>query len=379
MTTPNLFSPLNIGPLTVPNRVAAAPMCQYSANDGCASDWHMQHLMTLALGRAGLVVLEATGVERIGRITHACLGLYSDANEASLARVLDAARRVATPDTKWGIQLAHAGRKASTQRPWEGGGPLKAGEDPWVTCAPSAIAFADNYHTPVALDAAGLDRIKAAFCKAAERAARLGFDVIELHGAHGYLLHEFLSPLSNHRTDEYGGSLENRMRYPLEVARAVKAVIPARMALGARITGHEWVQAEPGKPGSGGIDTDEAGALANALQAAGCSYVCVTSGGNVSRAKIAVGPNYQVPFAAAVKAQSTIVTRAVGMIADATQANEIITSGKADQVALARALLDDPRWVWHAAEKLGAAIAYPPQYERAAAKLWPGAKLARAH
>ena len=370
MSTPALFSPLVIGPITVPNRVAVAPMCQYSANDGAASDWHIQHLMQMAMSRAGLVVLEATGVERIGRITHNCLGLYSDLNEAALARALDAARRVATPETKWGIQLAHAGRKASTQRPWEGGGHLTADQDPWATAAPSAVAFAANYHTPHALNAAGLDRIKNAFCQAAVRAARLGLDVIELHAAHGYLLHQFLSPVSNHRTDEYGGSLDNRMRFPLEIAKAVKAVMPPGMALGARITGFEWV--------SEGIDGDEAAAFANAFQTAGGSYVCVTSGGNVSRARIEVKPNYQVPFAAGVKAKSSIVVRAVGMIADPAQANEIVTSGQADQVALARALLDNPRWVWHAAEKLGAHVAYPPQYERSAAKLWPGAALARA-
>lgn len=368
MTTPALFTPLAIGPVTVPNRIAVAPMCQYSANDGAASDWHIQHLMQLAMSRAGLVVLEATGVERIGRITHHCLGLYTDLNEAALARALDAARRVATPDTKWGIQLAHAGRKASTNVPWEGGSSLTATGDAWITVAPSAEAFG-RYTTPAALDAAGMNRVKAAFVQAAVRAARLGFDVIELHAAHGYLMHQFLSPLSNHRTDQYGGSLANRMRFPLEVARAIKAVMPAHMALGARITGHEWVE--------GGIDVAEATAFANALQAEGVTYVCVTSGGNVATAQIAVGPNYQVPFAAAVKSGSTIVTRAVGMIADPQQANDIITSGQADQVALARALLDNPRWVWHAAEKLGATIAYPPQYERAAAQLWPGAQLAR--
>lgn len=368
MTTPALFTPLAIGPITVPNRIAVAPMCQYSANDGAASDWHIQHLMQLAMSRAGLIILEATGVERIGRITHHCLGLYTDLNEAALARALDAARRVATPDTKWGIQLAHAGRKASTNVPWKSGSSLTANEDAWTTVAPSAEAFG-RYATPAALDAAGMDRVKAAFVQAAVRAARLGFDVIELHAAHGYLMHQFLSPLSNHRTDQYGGSLENRMRFPLEVARAIKAVMPAHMALGARITGFEWFQ--------GGIDPAEATAFANAFQAIGGTYVCVTSGGNIAQAQIAVGPNYQVPFAAAVKAGSTIVTRAVGMIADPQQANEIITTGKADQVALARALLDNPRWVWHAAEKLGATVTYPPQYERAAAKLWPGASLAR--
>jgi len=368
MTTPVLFTPLAIGPITVPNRVAVAPMCQYSANDGAASDWHLQHLMQLAMSRAGLVILEATGVERIGRITHHCLGLYTDLNEAALARALEAARRVADPATKWGIQLAHAGRKASTHVPWKGGASLTASEDAWTTVAPSAEAFG-RYAAPAALDTAGMDRIKAAFVQAAVRSARLGFDVIELHAAHGYLLHQFLSPLSNRRTDDYGGSLENRMRFPLEIARAIKAIMPAHMGLGARITGYEWVP--------GGIDTAEATALANALQAEGVTYVCITSGGNVAAAQIAVGPNYQVPFAAAVKAGSTIVTRAVGMIADPQQANDIIASGQADQVALARALLDNPHWVWHAAEKLGATISYPPQYERASAKLWPGAVLAR--
>ena len=237
MTTPGLFTPLAIGPISVPNRVAVAPMCQYSSSDGSALDWHIQHLMTLALSRAGLVVLEATAVERIGRITHHCLGLYTDQNEAALARALDAARRVATPDTKWGIQLAHAGRKASTQVPWEGGRALTTAQDPWGTVSASALPFAEGYHTPAALDHAGLERIKAAFCQAAVRAVRIGFDVLELHGAHGYLLHQFMSPFSNKREDAYGGSLENRIRFPLEIAQAVKAVIPAHVALGGAYHG----------------------------------------------------------------------------------------------------------------------------------------------
>ena len=217
--TPKLFTPLAIGPVSVPNRIAVSPMCQYSADDGAMNDWHLQHLMQLAMSGAGLVMVEATHVERRGRITHHCVGLYSDANEASLARVLTAAKRVAPKGTIFGLQLAHAGRKGSAQRPWEGRGALEAHQDPWSTVAPSAIPFAHGWHTPDALDVAGLARIKEAFVASVERALRLGFTVIELHCAHGYLMHNFLSPLSNTRTDGYGGSPEKRMRFPLDVNR----------------------------------------------------------------------------------------------------------------------------------------------------------------
>ncbi len=366
---PKLFSPLAIGPVTLPNRIAVAPMCQYSAADGCATDWHLQHLMQLAIARAGMVVVEATAVERRGRISHGCLGLYSDANEAALARVLDAARRVAMPGTCFAIQLGHAGRKASCQRPFEGGKPLSAGEDAWQTVAPSAIPFADGWHTPVALDAGGLARVRDAFCQAAERSVRLGFDAIELHIAHGYLLHEFVSPISNKRTDAYGGSPEARMRFPLEVTRAVRAAVPRSIALGARITGSDWTD--------GGLTPEDAGAFARELKAAGLDYVCVSSGGNVATAKIPATPGYQVPFAAKVKAASGLATRAVGLIAAPQQAEAILAEGQADFVALARAFLDDPRWVWHAAERLGAEIAPPPQYARVSRAMWPGAALVR--
>lgn len=366
---PQLFDSLSFGPVTVPNRVAVAPMCQYSANDGAASDWHLAQWTQYALSRAGYVVLEATGVERIGRISHGCLGLYSDACEAAMARMLAAAKLSADPQTKWGVQLAHAGRKGSAQRPWEGGGPLKPEQDPWQTVAPSAIPFHDGWHTPLALDEAGIARVVAAFVEAAKRAARIGFDTIELHMTHGYLMHEFLSPLSNTRTDQWGGSLENRMRMALTVTRAVKAVLPAHMALTARITGSDWMD--------GGVTPDECVTLAKALKAEGVVYACVSSGGLVATAKIPQVAGYQVPFAAKVKAESGIVTRAVGLIAEPHQANEIVASGQADCVALARGLLDDPRWVWHAAEKLGAPLALPRQYERAAPKLWPGAAIAR--
>jgi 2,4-dienoyl-CoA reductase-like NADH-dependent reductase (Old Yellow Enzyme family) len=325
--------------------------------------------MQFAIGRAGMVVVEATGVERAGRISHNCLGLYSDANEAALARALDAARRIAAPGTCFAIQLGHAGRKASCQPPFEGGKPLARGQDPWQTFAPSAIPFAEGWHTPEALDEAGLARIVAAFRQAAERAVRLGFTAIELHGAHGYLLHEFLSPLSNTRTDGYGGSPEKRMRLPLEVARAVRAVVPPTIALGARITGSEWTD--------GGLTPDDAVAFARALKAAGTDYVCVSSGGNVAAARIPLEPGYQVPFAAKVKAGSGLATRAVGLIVTPEQAETVIASGQADFVALARAFLDDARWVWHAAERLGAEISPPPQYARTARSAWPGAALLR--
>lgn len=361
-----LFSPIAIGPVELPNRIAVAPMCQYSANDGSATDWHVQHLMTLAMSGAGLVVLEATGVERRGRITHGCLGLYSDANEYALARAMAAARSVALPGTKFGIQIAHAGRKASTQIPWKGGKPLGAAEDRWQTVAPSALPFAPDWHTPEALDEAGIGRVVQAFVDAALRAVRIGFEVIELHMAHGYLMHEFNSPLSNRREDAYGGTPEKRMAMLFRVAEAVKAAVPAHVAVGARITGSEWVD--------GGLTPEDAAALARGLKDRGIVYADVTSGGNVYNAQIPATAGYQVPFARRVKEGSGIVTRAVGLISDAEQAEEIITSGSADMVALARAILDDPRWPWHAAERLGAEIARPPQYARAAPALWPPAR-----
>jgi 2,4-dienoyl-CoA reductase-like NADH-dependent reductase (Old Yellow Enzyme family) len=329
---PHLFSALELGPVTLPNRIAVSPMCQYSAEDGSATDWHLQHLMQLAITGAGLVTVEATAVERIGRITHGCLGLYSDANEAALARVLAAARKVAAEGTRFGIQLAHAGRKGSCQAPWEGARPLVEGA--WQTVAPSPIAFAEGGPPPAALADAGLERVIAAFRQAAKRAARLGFEVIELHNAHGYLLHEFMSPLSNKRTDAYGGSPEKRMRFPLEVARAVRAAVPRRIALGARITGTDWAE--------GGLTPDDAVAHVMALKAAGFDYVCVSGGGAVPQVKIPLGPGYQVPMAAKVRAETGIATRAVGLIVEPAQAEAIVASGQADFVAMARAFLDNP-------------------------------------
>jgi 2,4-dienoyl-CoA reductase-like NADH-dependent reductase (Old Yellow Enzyme family) len=365
-----LFSPFRLGPLELPNRIVVSPMCQYSADDGCANPvWHRQHWAQFAMSAAGLVVVEATGVERIGRITHGCLGIYSDACEAALARELAAARRLALPGTRFGIQLAHAGRKASAQRPWEGGRPLGLGEDAWPIVAPSAVPFDAGWPLPQALDAAGIVRVRDAFAAAARRAAAVGFDAAELHMAHGYLLHEFLSPLSNRRSDGYDGTLVNRMRLPLEIAQAVRAVVPDRLALGARITGTDWAE--------GGWTVEDAVVLARELKAIGLDFVCVSSGGIHGGVRVPVQPAYQVPLAARVREGTGIATRAVGMIADPVQAEGIVAGGRADQVAMARAFLDNPRWVWHAADRLGAKIAYPPQYARVAAAQWPGARLAR--
>jgi 2,4-dienoyl-CoA reductase-like NADH-dependent reductase (Old Yellow Enzyme family) len=358
-----LFTPITMRGLTCPNRIAIAPMCQYSAVDGSATDWHVLHLGSLSVSGAGLLMIEATGVEAAGRITLGCLGLYSDANEAALALAVKACR-------KWGnmpigIQLAHAGRKASTNVPWLGGKPLAAGDGAWQTVSASAVPFDDGWHAPRALDRAGMARIKAAFVASAERSQRLGIDLIEMHSAHGYLMHQFLSPLSNHRTDDYSGSLENRMRFPLEVAAALRAAWPAEKPFGVRISASEWVD--------GGFSIDEAVVYCRELKAIGVDYICVSSGGNAAKARIPLGPGYQVPLAARIREETGIVTRAVGLIVDPHHAESIVAQGDADIVALARGMLDDPRWPWHAAEALGGTAAYPPQYARSKPPAWPGA------
>lgn len=364
-----LFSPITLGRQTFSNRIVVAPMCQYSAEDGCASDWHLQHWTQLAIAGAGMVVVEATAVERRGRISHGCLGLYSQANVAAMEHALHAARRFGSRQTRFAIQLAHAGRKASCERPWEGGAPLTRDQDAWAVVGPSALPFGENSQVPEALDAAGLERVLEAFVGAARRAVELGFEAIELHCAHGYLLHEFLSPIANQRTDQYGGSLENRLRFPLAVAAAVRAAVPASVALGARITGTDWRE--------DGINEAQATAFASALKTGGFDYLCVSSGAIAPGIKIPVGPGYQVALATRVKQATRIATRTVGMIVSPEQAELIIESGQADMVALARAFLDDPRWPWHAAEALGADIEVPPQYRLGYAKFWPGARLAR--
>lgn len=356
-----LFTPFSIGKLELTNRVTISPMCQYSAVDGTMNDWHLMHLGNLSLSGAALLILEATHVTPEGRITHRCSGLYTDENEAALERVVKFCRSVSP--IMIGIQLAHSGRKGSAQRPWEGRGPLLPAERPWQTLAPSAIPLASGWPEPRALDRAGMEAVKQAFVDATRRAARIGFDLIELHSAHGYLLNNFLSPLSNQRNDEYGGSLENRMRYPLEVFAAMRAAWPG--ALGAKISGTDFAE--------GGWTPDEAVAYARTLKAAGCDYVTVSGGGVVLDAKIPAAPGYQVPFAERVKRETGIVTGAVGLVTDARQAEAVITEGKADFVAMARAMLFDPRWPWHAALALGVDMKYPLQYERCHPKAWPGA------
>jgi 2,4-dienoyl-CoA reductase-like NADH-dependent reductase (Old Yellow Enzyme family) len=362
-----LFSPLRLRGLALENRIVAAPMCQYSADDGSATDWHIQHLGMLSHSGAALVVIEATAVEREGRITLGCLGLYSDENERALKRVVDSVRRYAK--TPIGIQLAHAGRKASVARPWEGGKPLKPEDGAWPTVGPSAVPFDEGWHTPKALSLGEIDRIVGSFVRAAERAERIGLDEVELHCAHGYLMAAFLSPIANRREDEYGGSLENRMRLVLRVAEAVRAVWPKDKPMGARITGTDWLD--------GGFTTDEAVVLARELKARGCDFICVSSGGVAGKVRVPLSPGYQLPAAARIRREGNVTTRGVGLIVTPRQAEAALAEEQADMIALARAMLDDPRWGWHAAEALGGTASYPPQYERVRASAWPGAKLAR--
>ncbi|CAN5298157.1 NADH:flavin oxidoreductase/NADH oxidase [soil metagenome] len=359
-----LFSPLAVGPLTLKNRIVIAPMCEYSAVDGVPQPWHWQHLGKLALSGASLVIVEATGVEASGRISWADTGLWNDDQEAAFARLISDIRTYS--DTPIGIQLAHAGRKASTNPPWiDRGGPADP-DKAWTTFSASAQPFKEGWHTPVSLDDQGMQRVIDGFVQAARRADRAGFDLVELHAAHGYLLTQFLSPISNLRTDDYGGSLENRMRFPLRVARALRDAWPRTKALGARLNGSDWVE--------GGITPDEAVAFGKALHDLGYDYLHLTSGGNVAVAKIPGDqPGYQVPFAAAVKAAiPDAVVIAVGMIIDPHQAEGILTSCEADAVAIARAVLDNPNWPHHAAVALKAPEGLPSQYERAAKSAWPG-------
>ena len=353
-----LFSPYKVAGLELANRIVVSPMCQYSANDGSANDWHMMHLGMLANSGAALVVVEATHVERSGRITHGCLGLYSDDNELALARVIAQCRRAGT--ARFGIQLAHSGRKGSAERPWEGGGALKAGADPWPTMAASAIPFGDNWHVPRVVTEEDMARVREAFVSSAKRALRIGFDAIELHMAHGYLMHGFMSPISNKRAGAFGGSLENRLRFPIEVARAVRAAVPKDIPLGARITGSDWRE--------GGLTPDDA--VAKALKGAGLDFICVSSGGVAADIRNPSEPGYNVPIAERVRREAGIATRTVGLIVKPEQAERIVADGKADMVSMARCFLDDPHWGWHAAKALGADVARPRQYLRAGPTLW---------
>jgi 2,4-dienoyl-CoA reductase-like NADH-dependent reductase (Old Yellow Enzyme family) len=319
------------------------------------TDWHVIHLGHLALSGAALLTIEATAVEPQGRITYADSGLYDDATEAAMAGVLKAVRRHS--EIPIALQLAHAGRKASTEVPWSGGAQIAPNAtNGWQPVAPSSVPFASADKAPQALDRAGMDRVRVAFCDAARRAARLGIDAVQIHCAHGYLLHEFLSPLSNRRDDDYGGSLENRMRFPLEVFDAVRRAFPADKPVSVRVSGTDWVQ--------GGWNIEQTVVFARALEARGCAVIHVSSGGLDPRQAIPAGPSYQVPLARAVKQATTMPVVAVGLITDYAQAEAIIATGDADLIALARTILYDPRWPWHAAADLGGHVRAPEQYLR---------------
>ncbi len=354
---PELFDPIALGELQLDNRIMISPMCQYSAVNGNAGAWHLAHLGSLALSGAGLLCLEATGVSPEGRISPGCLGLWSDENEAALEPVVALVR--ATAPIRLAIQLSHAGRKAASAPPWDGGALLPPDRGGWQTIAPSALAHGAHEPAPLAMSLADIERVRDDFAAAARRAVRLGFDAIELHGAHGYLLHQFLSPIANTRTDAYGGSLENRLRFPLSVFEAVRAAVPAHVPVGMRVSATDWIDDRPA------WDLAQTIVLAHALKAAGADWIDVSSGGISALQKISVGPGYQVAFAQAVREATGMTTMAVGLITEAQQAQAIVSSGQADMVVLGRAMLHDPRWPWRAAAELGAQVQGARQYWRA--------------
>lgn len=348
-----LFSPLVLRETTFKNRVFVSPMCQYSAVDGVPNDWHLVHLGARAVGGAALVTAEATAVSPQGRISPGDTGIWNATQAQVFARI---ATFIKAQGALAGIQITHAGRKASNTEPWNGNRPMTAAEGAWQTCAPSALAYDKGWPVPQAMTQQDIDTLHDQFCAAAERALHAGFDVIEVHMAHGYLLHEFLSPLSNQRHDAYGGSLENRMRLPLQIAQAVRDIWPDGKPVFVRISATDWID--------GGWDLQQSIALAQALKQRGIDLIDCSSGGN-SPAKITVAPGYQVPFAEAIRHQAGIATGAVGMITTARQAEEIIEQGRADAVSLAREMLRDPYWPLRAAHGLKADIAWPQQYDRA--------------
>ena len=349
-----LFSPIKLRGLALPNRIMVAPMCQYSAENGEPNDWHFTHINSLALSGASMFCIEATHVEAIGRITPGCLGLWNDATEAALKPILASVRKHSKIAVA--MQLAHAGRKGSSHTPWDGGQLIPTSEGGWQTEGPSAVPHKEGEAAPLALDAAGLARVREAFVAAAKRADRLGIDALEVHSAHGYLLHQFLSPIANKRTDQYGGSLQNRMRYPLEVFDAVRAAFPERKPVGVKVSATDWVE--------GGWDLAQTIEYAGELKKRGVDWIDVSSGGVSPLQKIPLGPGYQVPLSQVVKEATGLTTIAVGLITEAKQAEDIVSTGKADMVALARGMLYDPRWGWHAAAELHGEVTAPPQYWR---------------
>jgi 2,4-dienoyl-CoA reductase-like NADH-dependent reductase (Old Yellow Enzyme family) len=350
---PTLFSDLTIRGIKLPNRVVVSPMCQYSSQDGFADDWHFVHLASRAVGGAGLIFTEAAAVTADGRITPQDLGIWKDEHIAELARIVSF---VESQGGVAGIQLAHAGRKASTVRPWSGHGEIPESAGGWSTAGPSAVRFADNYPLPKSLSVTEIHAITDSFVAAAQRAVKAGFRVVEIHAAHGYLLHEFLSPLSNTRTDEYGGSLENRSRLAIETTIALRKVLPDEYPLFVRLSCTEWV--------AGGFDIEEAVLLSARLKALGVDLMDCSSGGNASHAKIPAGPGYQTPFATRIRRETGVMTGAVGMITSPAQADQIIRTGDADLVFLARELLRDPYWPMRAARELEQTMSWPAQYLR---------------
>ena len=355
-----LFSSFTLRSVEFRNRIGVSPMCQYSCQDGLATDWHLVHLGARAQGGAGVVILEASAVVPEGRISPADLGIWKDGHIPPLQRIVEFLH---SQGARAGIQLAHAGRKASTLPPAAGNGVLLPSQGGWQPVAPSAVPFAPGDPAPSALDQGGIDAVIGAFRQAAHRAFRAGFDLIELHAAHGYLLHEFLSPLCNQRTDNYGGSFENRARLLLQVAEAVRTVWPDHLPLSVRISATDWVE--------GGWNVDESVELARLLKVRGVDIIDTSSGAMVPHAQIPVAPGYQVPFAARIRREAQIPTAAVGMITDPVQANKIVEAGEADLVLLAREMLRDPYWPLHAAAALGEPICWPLQYQRAAAPRSP--------
>jgi len=353
--SPVLFTPVRLGPLALPNRIMVSPMCQYSAVDGRPVDWHLIHLGSLALSGAGLLCLEATAVRPEGRITPACLGLWSDEHGAALARVVQGVRSVSA--IPLAIQLSHAGRKASSRAPWDGGSLIAPGEGGWQPLAPSALPQRPGEAAPRAMTARDIDEVIASFGQAARRARALGLDAIELHMAHGYLLHQFMSPLANARDDGYGGSLDNRLRLPLQVFDAVAEAAGAALPVGVRLSATDWAD--------GGWDLEQTIELCRRLEARGCAFLDISSGGVAHQQKIPLGPGYQVHFAAQVKRAVSIPVATVGLITQPAQAEAIVATGQADFVALGRGFLHDPRWPWRAAAELGGTVAVPRQLLRA--------------
>lgn len=347
----DLLTPLKIRGVTLRNRIVVSPMCQYSSIDGFSDDWHLVHLGSRAVGGAGLIFTEATAVTPQGRISPVDLGIWDDKHVENLSRITAFIHRMGGVA---GIQLAHAGRKGSCRAPWEGGAPIAHNEGGWDLVAPSAIPFSDDSPTPKELDKKGIEEIKTAFKRATQRAIKAGFKIIEIHAAHGYLLHSFLSPLSNQRKDEYGGSFENRIRLVCEIAKEMRSIMPESMPLFTRISGTDWAE--------GGWDLPQSVEVAKALKKIGVDLIDTSSGALVPYAKIPVGPNYQVPLASAIRAEAGILTGAVGLITESHQANDIITSGSADLVFLAREFLREPYWALKAGAALGQDVTWPTPY-----------------